>query len=109
MDWFGTVRGRVGPTFNNWFPYVTGGFAYGEEKASLGAGLLSATGTRTGWTGGAGVEYAFVPQHWSVKLEYLYFHLGNLFYDTAGLCGTLNCTAVHNNFNLVRVGVNYRF
>jgi outer membrane immunogenic protein len=112
LDWFGTVRGRVGYASNTWLPYITGGFAYGGLKASLGDGIpatTSATGTRGGWTLGAGVEYAIAPQHWSVKLEYLYMHLGNLFYDTAQVCGNLSCTSVHNNFNVVRLGVNYRF
>ena len=108
LDWFGTVRGRVGPTFNNWFPYLTGGFAYGGLHADAG-GVTGASGTRGGWTLGGGVEYAIAPQHWSVKLEYLYFHLGDLFYDAAALCGNLSCTAIHNNFSDIRLGINYRF
>jgi hypothetical protein len=35
--------------------------------------------------------------------------LGDLFYDTAHLCNGLSCTATHNNFNVVRLGGNYRF
>jgi outer membrane immunogenic protein len=108
LKWFGTVRGRVGPTFNTWFPYLTGGFAYGGLHADAG-GVTGANGTRGGWTIGTGVEYAITPMHWSVKLEYLYFHLGNLFYDTAAICGNLSCTAIKNNFSNIRLGVNYRF
>jgi opacity protein-like surface antigen len=62
-----------------------------------------------GGTLGAGVECAIAPQRWPVKLEYLYFHLGDLFYDTAQVCGHVSCTAVHNNFNVARLGLNYRF
>jgi len=113
LNWFGTVRGRVGPTFDSWFPYVTGGFAYGGLKAGLGTsvppGGLSASGTETGWVVGGGLEYALPMNHWSVKLEYLYFQLGNLFYDTAHLCAALSCTAMHNDFSVVRLGANYRF
>jgi outer membrane immunogenic protein len=110
LNWFGTVRGRVGPSLGNWFPYVTGGFAYGGLHAGLNAPPVDAvTHTETGWTAGGGLEYALAPKNWSVKLEYLYFRLGNEFYDTLRLCGGLSCTAVHNNFNLVRLGLNYRF
>jgi outer membrane immunogenic protein len=109
LDWFGTVRGRVGPTFDRWFPYVTGGFAYGHLYADLGVPATSASATKSGWTVGGGVEYAIAPQHWSVKLEYLHFELDDLFYDTAQVCGRRNCTAVDNRFNVVRLGVNYRF
>ena len=112
LNWFGTVRGRIGLGYDNWLPYITGGFAYGGMKAGLGTSAppsgLSASGTRTGWTLGTGIEYAFT-NHWSVKAEYLYIQLGDLFYDTAQLCNSLSCTAMHNNFNLVRLGVNYRF
>jgi outer membrane immunogenic protein len=113
LNWFGTVRARFGPTYDSWFPYVTGGFAYGGLKAGLGSSVppsgLSASGAETGWTLGAGVEYALPMNHWSVKLEYLYFQLGNLFYDTAHLCAAQSCTAMHNDFSVVRLGANYRF
>lgn len=110
LDWFGTVRGRVGPTFDNFFPYLTGGFAYGRLYADLGIpAVSSASGTKSGWTAGGGIEYALAAQHWSVKLEYLYFELGDLFYDTAQVCGSLSCTAVDNRFSVLRAGLNYRF
>ena len=32
VDWFGTVRGRVGLTFDRLLVYGTGGFAYGKEE-----------------------------------------------------------------------------
>ncbi len=114
LDWFGTVRGRVGPSLGNWLPYVTGGLVYGRLLAGLG-GAPGFTGTgaaavETDWTVGGGIEY-MVPgaAHWSVKLEYLYFQMPNLFYDTAHICGSLSCTAVNNRFNIVRLGANYRF
>lgn len=114
LDWFGTVRGRIGPVFNsNLLPYVTGGYAYGGLKAGLGTlpppTGLSASGTESGWTAGGGIEYALPVKHWSVKLEYLYVRLGNLFYDTAHICGGVSCTAVHNDFNVLRLGANYHF
>jgi outer membrane immunogenic protein len=123
LDWFGTVRGRIGPTFTgssslpffSVFPYVTGGFAYGQIHAGLNPApalplpLDAVAATRTGWTVGAGIESALPWRNWSVKLEYLFFHLGDEFYDVQGICGLLSCTAVHNDFSLVRLGVNYHF
>lgn len=35
LDYFGTVRGRVGYAFGYVLPYVTGGFAYGRTRLSL--------------------------------------------------------------------------
>ena len=33
-DWLGTARGRIGYAFDRWMPYVTGGLAFGNVKAS---------------------------------------------------------------------------
>ena len=111
LDWFGTVRGRVGLAYDRFLPYVTGGFAYGKLYADLGTPPLTTSNsdTKSGWTVGGGLEYALPMPNWSAKLEYLYFRLGDLFYDTARICGQLSCTAVHNNFSVLRLGVNYRF
>ncbi len=35
LDWFGTVRGRLGYSFGNTLLYVTGGFAYGGVRDRL--------------------------------------------------------------------------
>lgn len=110
LNWYGSGRARLGYAYDRLLPYIAGGFAYGELYAALGIlPATAATATRSGWTLGGGLEYALAPQHWSLKLEYLYMHLNDLFYDTAQVCGNLSCTAVHNNFNIVRAGVNYRF
>ncbi len=56
-SYLGTVRGRVGYTWNRLLPYVTGGLALSRGDAS---GVI-----------GAGLEYSFIPQL-SGKAEYLY-------------------------------------
>ena len=110
LNWFGTGRGRVGYAYDRLLPYITGGFAYGELYAALGIlPATSSTASRAGWTFGGGLEYAITPEHWSLKVEYLYMHLNDVFYDTAQVCVNRSCTAVHNNFNVGRLGVNYRF
>lgn len=120
LDWYGTVRGRLGyagwddhlPSVggnSNWLPYVTGGLAYGRIYASAGAPIVTSNGgVRFGWTAGAGIEYAPV-KHWSVRIEYLYTALGKLFYDTAHACGLKSCTATDNSYNNVRLGADYHF
>lgn len=126
LDWFGTVRGRVGflPT-DRILLYATGGLAYGQLSAT--APLLSWGSTRAGWTVGAGAEAA-IDRNWSVKLEYLCMDLGNVGSSGASATGVVNqlntptpgfntvtTTTLTSTFrtkftdNIVRVGLNYRF
>jgi outer membrane immunogenic protein len=91
LDWFGTVRGRLGvlATPNVLF-YGTGGAAYGLVKNSATitvAGLsavASSSDLRAGWTAGGGVEGA-LGGGWSAKLEYLYMDLGRTERTFSGL------------------------
>ncbi|RTL48924.1 MAG: porin family protein [Bradyrhizobiaceae bacterium] len=138
VDWFGTVRGRLGflPT-DRLLIYGTGGLAYGEikEDTSLtrstglhvtggGFGVSctanqtcfagSTSGVRTGWTAGAGFEYALL-QNVSVKTEYLYVDLGGnsvigtAFNGNGQKPASYTATISGLNFNIVRAGLNYRF
>jgi outer membrane immunogenic protein len=103
-SWLGTARGRFGYAgWNNWLPYITGGAAFGDVKATSSFG--DASKTQIGWTAGAGVEYAMW-SNWSVKAEYLYVDLGS--FDCGVSCGPLGDT-VSFKTNVVRAGVNYRF
>jgi len=86
LDYLGTVRGRIGWTWDRTVAYATGGLAYGRVKVSgdfsgpLPAGVRQFTGsekkTETGWTLGAGLEHAFA-RNLSAKVEYLYYDLGD--------------------------------
>ncbi len=110
INWFGTVRGRVGLTFPGWSQFMiygTGGFAYGEVQRNLWWNQNSAV--QTGWTAGGGVEWMFLP-NWSAKAEYLYTEIsGNdqnwWFNPGIGLNNVNNRTRFHT----VRAGVNYHF
>jgi outer membrane immunogenic protein len=99
LDWFGTVRGRIGPTLTPTFlVYVTGGLAYGEIKTTdtvVGTNLVGVNGTNSiptattvaavvsnntinvGWTAGAGIE-GVLSGNWTGKLEYLHVDFGNV-------------------------------
>lgn len=98
VDWYGTVRGRVGllTLDNSLLLYGTGGLAYGSTSstfsysggflpdAALGfggshwSGTQSSSDIKTGWVAGGGLEYN--PKgwdNWSVKAEYLLVDLGS--------------------------------
>jgi outer membrane immunogenic protein len=103
--WLGTVRGRLGYAFGRWLPYITAGGAFGNLEIETGSG--EANKMQTGWTAGAGLEYAMWG-NWSAKLEYLYVDLGSI------SCGAATCVAASDTnvdftANVVRAGINYRF
>jgi outer membrane immunogenic protein len=103
-NWLSTVRGRLGYAADRFLPYITGGAAFGDVKAS-GPGLTGTDTTNAGWTLGGGIEFA-IAGHWTAKAEYLYVDLGNV------SCGLACGAAVQNvnwHANIGRVGLNYRF
>jgi len=113
VDLVSTVTGRVGMAFDRSLFYVKGGGAWAHTKyeytpLSFGdSTLTSATETRTGWTVGAGVEYAFAPQ-WSARLEYDYMDFGtnngvNLVPIASGFTA-----GVDQQIHAVKFGVNFR-
>ena len=116
LQWFSTIRGRIGLTPSpTWLVYATGGAAFGEtqtNEAVISGGLLAGASANTihsGWTLGGGVETALW-DNWTAKLEYLYIDLGHVSYNFTGV-GTLTPigTDVHVTDNIIRFGVNYRF
>ncbi|MGM5032275.1 outer membrane protein [Tardiphaga sp. 803_E3_N1_3] len=106
IDWFGTVRGRIGLATGPVLGYVTGGYAYGNVKTSIAfdnAGTVFSTNKiQNGWTVGSGVEAA-LGGNWTGKIEYLYLNVGNNSYAFGPQ--TLNTEVRENIF---RVGLNYR-
>lgn len=122
MDWFGTVRGRIGFATGQWLIYGTGGLAYGhikysylETNAPFGGPLTitaNGTATQTGWTAGGGLEYGFGP--WSFRAEYLYFDLGDKTFNAPNplappVLGVALLPSFHNTGSIARGAVNYRF
>jgi outer membrane immunogenic protein len=128
LDWFGTVRARLGLSFDRWLVYGTGGFAYGEVKGSANVGFLAApvleffplafpvsfSHTKTGWTVGGGVEYA-LSGTWTIRGEYLFVSLSGD--DTAVSSGVppqppptaFLFTWNRTDFHIARFGLNYKF
>lgn len=111
VNWFGTGRLRLGYAFDTLMPFVTGGAALlgVEGEADQGAcdylGGCSFNDTVWGWTLGGGVEWGFAG-NWSAKAEYLYVSADAP--DFSGPSGR-NVTADDLDFNLFRLGFNYRF
>jgi outer membrane immunogenic protein len=103
-DWFGTVRGRVGYSFDRYLPYFTGGVAFGNVDANR-TGFAGSSDTNAGWTVGAGIE-GVVAGNWTAKVEYLYADLGDTT-CSAATCGAT--TKVDLQMNILRAGLNYRF
>ena len=136
LNWFGTLRGRLGLTAGPVLLYGTGGFAFGGVKNNLNvteadgsdctagvnavtcasSSLVSNSSTRAGYVVGAGFEWMFAPS-WSVKGEYQYINLGSVNQATSASVqdnteppeGTFGTHHVNERFNTVRLGVNYHF
>jgi len=108
VDWFGTARGRLGLAFGHALFYGTGGFAYGDvrQSAVYNGVSLGASGTRTGWVAGGGIEYKVTPA-WSLKGEYQYIDLGSEKLTDAENIPATN--SLDTSFQTVRLGLNYRF
>ena len=110
----GTVRGRIGYAFDRALLYATGGFAYGHVENSAFDSTApsynsSTSDWRTGWTAGAGIEYAFL-NNWTTRVEALYVDLGSTTGSTAISNGGTGCRfGFKNTYLLGRIGLNYKF
>jgi outer membrane immunogenic protein len=129
LDYFGTVRGRLGYAFDRTLVYATGGFAYGSGQDDQNfAGNRFRDSFRTGYAVGGGVEYAlptdsflnfFKSSAVTLKVEGLYVNLDRqknaasaVFYPTIlppNGTAYLNGAAANTEFAVVRAGVNYKF
>ena len=126
--WLATARGRVGYAVDRWLLFVSGGGAWTKIDTaffftpSAPNGFELQGDRRSGWTVGAGVEYA-PPQlngpfngQWTVRAEYLYVQFPS--YSTltspvfggtpgAGVSFPVDNGKITNN--IVRFGLAYKF
>jgi outer membrane immunogenic protein len=117
LDWFGTVRGRLGlAIWDRTLVYGTGGLMYAEEVVNSTlvspAGVTTvarSSGTHSGWVGGGGLEYAFT-NALSAKVEGLYYNIGS---ETTAFTNPVSKFTQSTNFTysgaLVRLGANLKF
>lgn len=117
LESLGTVRGRVGYSFDCALVYFTGGFAWGSmlneanQANTSGADFLT-NPTVTGYVLGGGVEYKFW-RDLAVKVEYQYVNFGRN--NPSDITGTITPPSYYANggtvrddaFNTVRVGLNW--
>ena len=120
IDWFGTVRGRLGWTNGPMLFYGTGGLAYG--KVSLDSRFdfgqfqslvvsSHADSTKVGWVAGLGVNYLWNPNT-ILSLNYQYVDLGKLHIADAATNNGSNISqsaTAHAAFHEVTVGVSWLF
>lgn len=127
LDWYGTVRARVGVLGTPevlW--YVTGGLAYGKIKTSelvvgpFQTSALNFSAVKTGWTIGTGAE-GHIVGNWTWMVQYLYMDLGHVsgtgpttvITSGFGFCDTHVCPLTpgfssHITDNIIQVGLNYK-
>ncbi|MET1045346.1 MAG: outer membrane beta-barrel protein [Hyphomicrobium sp.] len=123
VDWYGTLRARVGIVGDqNFLVFATGGLAYGGIDHSMSASgtenfrFFSSSDTQIGWTAGGGVDY-LLSDHWAFRADALYVDLGSedhTFTVTPGGCDdpdeSCSLRAKWNDgFWVARVGLTYLF
>ena len=120
IDWFGTVRGKLGYASGPYLLYATGGLAYGRVKATQGdvdppgnfdpgTGFVSGKETRVGWAAGGGVDVA-VGSNLILGVEYLYVDLGDdtMTLNRVGGAGSSRVD-VDSSIHTVRANLRYKF
>ena len=116
QDWMATIRPRAGLAFDRFLIYVTGGVAFSEVRFAQNLTFIAAatsvgsvSSTQTGWTAGAGFEYAFAP-NWSAKFEYLHADFGSVGFVPIVSNTLINATSSASfRTDVARVGINYNF
>jgi high affinity Mn2+ porin len=108
IDFVPTLRGRAGYAFNRWMVYGTGGLAPSQtrfiESSTANPDEDHILKWRTGWTVGAGAEFA-ITSVWTARVEYRYDALGRTG-ATLPIGTTVQSTA---SLHSVRLGLSRRF
>jgi outer membrane immunogenic protein len=111
LDYFGTVRGRIGYATDRSLYYVTGGLAYGglqNEADIAGLGKFNIDTTAVGYALGGGIELK-TGHSWSLKAEYQYINLGSNdpVSQVHGSYSANGGKVSDDDFHTIRVGLNY--
>ena len=107
---YGSVRGRIGIAFGRFLVFGTGGWAWGDPSVSyalLGAApFVSNGGHSSGWTAGAGLDYAFT-DHVFGRFEYRFtdINIASFVNPAANAADTAKKAAIND----LRVGIAYKF
>lgn len=120
--WLASATGNIGYAFDRLLLYAKGGAAWVRDQYELSAAPDTFTGvgpadfraseTRTGWTAGAGIEYAF-SNNLSARVEYDFYSFGtrnvqfvNQLPSTAFPFGN---ASIKQYINAITFGLNYYF
>ncbi len=81
LNWFSTVRGRLGYGVGEALFYATAGGAFGEVKDSISG--VSFSHSKSGFAVGGGIEnrldlFGLLGPNWSTRTEYLFLDLGSV-------------------------------
>ena len=111
VQWTSTITGRIGAAFDRLLVYGKGGLALADDDSTLtdlGGNSSSTSFMRTGWTAGAGLEYA-LSDNWTAKVEYDYLGFGSeaMNFNTP-LLGPVTSNA-SLNVQEVKAGLNFKF
>jgi opacity protein-like surface antigen len=116
----GSLTGRFGYTWGRALFYAKGGWAFGQVTAATslnfvdpalglppppgGMNVARSTNWESGWTVGAGMEFALTDR-WSAKAEYMHYEFPQYTF-TVAQNATASATTAGDT---VRIGVNYHF
>ena len=117
--WLTTLTGRFGFAADRVLFYAKGGGAwvgnsnFTVTNATTNFSVATSSGSsNTGWTAGAGVEWAFA-ENWSTKLEYNYVGLSNTTYTVPATApfGLANdvFSVGSRNIQTITAGINFIF
>jgi len=114
LEHYGTLRGRVGMTWDTLHLYATGGFAWGTSKTSVvspgqfnGPFSTSDSNNHTGWTLGGGAEF-FIAPNVIVGIEYKHVNLGSEVYTLDFPAGVV-ATSADLKIDEVTARLKYKF
>jgi outer membrane immunogenic protein len=111
VNWTSTVTGRVGAAFDRLLVYGKGGVAFAQDNSGFTdvfGNNASTSFTRTGWTVGAGIEYA-ITNNWSARLEYDYLGFGPQSLNFATATTPSYSSNANLNIQEIKAGVNFKF
>lgn len=106
----GSLRGRAGYAIDRMLVYATAGLAYAsitntiQKGRNAGEQVLWEDQLTTGYTLGAGIEYA-IADRWTARAEYIYANFGSVtLYNQDG-----NRADFNNELHMLRTGISYRY
>jgi outer membrane immunogenic protein len=116
--WLTLVDARVGYAWDRLLVYGKGGWAFGgagNSNVNINGAPVAASvsNSNSGWTAGAGIEYAFWGT-WSVRAEYDFIRMNNATLTVPNVAANAPFggdvfSSNNRQFNMVTVGLNYKF